>query len=292
MAAVIPAVTRLTSRVIRILGCNPSPMTLQGTNTYLIGTGKRRILLDAGDNGVIEYQTHLKSVIESEKVDIEHIILSHWHHDHVGGVEDIYGTLAKNCTVWKHKRSSDDDSDNQLPETIPLQWLKDGQEFKIEGATLKIHHTPGHTTDHVVLSMLEDKILFSGDCILGEGTAVFEDLYTYMQSLQKILELKPSFIYPGHGNILNEPIKTIQYYIEHRNRREEQILDTLKCNPDKLFTDLNLVEAIYTDIAEELYPAAARNVTHHLTKLNKEKKVRNIQSDGECKWQIAVQNKI
>lgn len=83
-----------------------------------------------------------------------------------------------------------------------MNWLTDGQEIKVQGATVKIHHTPGHTTDHVVLTLIEENILFSGDCILGEGTAVFEDLYTYMKSLNRILELKPNVIYPGHGNII------------------------------------------------------------------------------------------
>ncbi|XP_026328224.1 beta-lactamase-like protein 2 homolog [Hyposmocoma kahamanoa] len=285
MAAVIPAVTKLSSRVIRILGCNPGPMTLQGTNTYLIGTGTNRILLDTGDKDVPEYQKYLEDVVNAERVNIEHIVLTHWHHDHVGGVANLYGSIAKQPKIWKHKRSSDDEPDTQLPSSIPLNWLKDGQEIKVEGATVKIYHTPGHTTDHVILTLLEDNILFSGDCILGEGTAVFEDLFTYMKSLNRILELKPRVIYPGHGNVVKDPIPKIEYYISHRNQREQQILETLKNNSEKPLTEMDLVKIIYTETPEHLWPAAAYNVNHHLTKLMKENKIKQLSVNGENKWQ-------
>ncbi|XP_041969043.1 beta-lactamase-like protein 2 homolog [Aricia agestis] len=285
MAAVIPSVSKLSSRIIRILGCNPGPMTLQGTNTYLIGTGKNRILLDTGDKNISEYQKNLLEVVKSEQVNIEHIVVTHWHHDHIGGVEDIYGSIAKQPKVWKHRRDVLDSQDDDLPKSYTLNWLNDGQEIKVEGATVKIHHTPGHTTDHVVLTLLEDNILFSGDCILGEGTAVFEDLYTYMKSLQRILDLKPSIIYPGHGNIVEDPITKIGYYIAHRNQRESQILEALKEHSDKQLNEIDLVKIIYTETPEHLWPAAAYNVNHHLTKLTKENKIKFINKDGEKMWQ-------
>ncbi|KAJ8726127.1 hypothetical protein PYW07_000825 [Mythimna separata] len=284
MVDVIPAVSRLTNRVFRILGCNPGIMTLQGTNTYLLGTGKNRILIDAGDKDVPEYQTNLSKVLKSEQANIEHIIVTHWHHDHIGGVEDLYGSIAGKPKVWKHMRSEEDDPD-ELPTNVPINWLSDGQEFKVEGATVKVHHTPGHTTDHVVLTLIEEDTLFSGDCILGEGTAVFEDLYTYMKSLDKIRDLYPKVIYPGHGNIVEKPIDKIKYYIEHRNKREEQILKTLKSNKDLQLNAMELVKLIYTDTPEHLWTAAAYNVNHHLTKLTKEKKVHCTSVDGELKWQ-------
>ncbi|XP_026737817.1 beta-lactamase-like protein 2 homolog [Trichoplusia ni] len=286
MAAAIPAVTKLTSRIIRILGCNPGPMTLQGTNTYLIGTGKNRILLDTGDKDVPEYQKHLAEVVHSEKVNIEHIVVTHWHHDHIGGIENLYGSIAKQPKIWKHKRNSEDENDD-LPKSIPTNWLSDGQEIKVEGATVKVHHTPGHTTDHVVLTLMEENILFSGDCILGEGTAVFEDLYTYMKSLQKILDLKPDTIYPGHGNVVEDPMEKIEYYITHRTHRENQILEALKENAERQMNEMDLVKIIYTETPEHLWPAAAYNVNHHLTKLTKEKKVMFFNVEGENKWQFA-----
>lgn len=281
----IPAVTKLSSRIIRILGCNPGPMTLQGTNTYLIGTGKNRILLDTGDKNVSEYQKNLSEVVKAEQINIEHIVVTHWHHDHIGGVENLYGTIAKQPTIWKYRRDASDAPDNELPSNLPLNWLTDGQEIKVQGATLKIHHTPGHTTDHVVLTLIEENILFSGDCILGEGTAVFEDLYTYMKSLNRILELKPNVIYPGHGNIIENPSEKIEYYIAHRNQREEQILDVLKKNKEKKFNEMDLVKIIYTETPEHLWTAAAYNVSHHLKKLTKENKITCFNVDNENKWQ-------
>lgn len=106
----------------------------------------------------------------------------------------------EHCQVWKYPR--EDEVDN-LPKDVKFELLKDGQEFSIEGATLRVVHTPGHTTDHVVLHLLEENAIFSGDCILGEGTAVFEDLYHYMRSLEYLLDLQPTIVYPGHGNIVH-----------------------------------------------------------------------------------------
>lgn len=284
-AAKIPIITKLSSQVIRILGCNPSPMTLQGTNTYLLGTGAKRLLIDTGDVNIPKYIDSLKCLLQKENTTIGAILVTHWHPDHIGGVEDVMKLVNKDeCKVWKFPRTDEVESCPEIPHGVEILKLKNGQKFSVEGASVKVIHTPGHTTDHVVLMMEEEGILFSGDCILGEGTAVFEDLYDYMKSLRLILDIKPCTIYPGHGNIINDPIPKIEYYINHRNQREQQILNVLEYNRDKQLTEMDLVREIYKDIPENLHKAAAINVNLHLKKLTKEGMLLESVNNGITSW--------
>lgn len=282
--ATIPPVTKISPRLIRILGCNPSSMTLQGTNTYLIGSGKRRILLDASDANVPNFIGYLKQVIFNERILINDIIISHWHHDHIGGVDEVLDAIDNkdSCKVWKYRRS---DAPEVTLKNANILELQHGQLFNIEGATLEVIHTPGHTTDHIVLMLHEDNSLFSADCILGEGTSVFEDLHDYMKSLQIIQDFNPTVIYPGHGNIIYDPVERIAQYISHRNQREVQIMSVLEQQPGASFDEMDIVKQIYKETPESLWKAAAYNVNHHLKKLLVEGK---IYQDG-TRWKLKPQ---
>lgn len=251
---------------------NPGIMTLQGTNTYLIGNGKRRILIDTGDEGKPEYIDNLQKVVQEEDVDIEHIVITHWHHDHIGGVKEVLNHVAKGATVWKFPRVDGDELQG-----IPLKFLKDGDEVKAGDTILKVCHTPGHTTDHIVLLEPDSGHMFSGDNVLGEGTAVFEDLFEYMKSLSRMVGLNPTKIFPGHGPVVEDPIQKISFYIDHRNAREAQILSVLCENHGRKFSPMDIVKLLYVDVDESLHIAASFNVSHHLQKLKKEGKV--IQAD-------------
>lgn len=280
MSAIIPKISSLSKRIVRVLGCNPSPMTLQGTNTYIIGTGKSRILLDCGNPDVPEYITLLRKVLTDENCILKHIIVSHWHLDHIGGVPDILKEIKQDCVVSKLPRISGVENSPLVPD-INYNYLKDGDIVTVDGATVRVIATPGHSDDHLVLYLEEENSLFSGDCILGEGTAVFEDLHDYMQSLDKILKLEPSKIFPGHGPVIDNPKTKIIEYVQHRLQREKQIIDELeKIGPSGLTAE-ELVQLIYVDTPKYLYKAAEYNVSHHLTKLVKGKTVGKIEGQSD-----------
>ncbi|XP_065568169.1 endoribonuclease LACTB2-like isoform X2 [Artemia franciscana] len=247
-----------------------------------------RILIDTGDSNVPEYIDYLARVLSSERVQLEKIIITHWHHDHMGGVKDIFEKFAPGCEVLKHPRLQGETED--LPDGFPspLTNLQDGQKIFTEGATLRVIQTPGHTTDHVVLHLEEEEAVFCGDCILGEGTTVFEDLHDYLLSLRKILEVNAKILYPGHGNIIESPAERIQYYLAHRQHREEQILQVLASFNWQLVTAMDIVRQAYKETPEHLYPAAEVNVNHHLEKLLKEKRV--VHSEG--RWKLANQSSL
>lgn len=254
----ISAVRWLTERVRLALAPNPSPMTLEGTNTYLVGEAGSVLIIDPGpdDDG------HLASIEAAVAgADVVAVLLTHRHPDHAEAAERCAAMFQ---TVIASAREP------TRPNDIPV---RDGERVGGDGVFLTAVHTPGHASDH--LCFLLDHELFTGDHILGRGTTVVAqpdgDMADYLASLERLRTLDLGRMYPGHGPVIEEPLKVIDEYVEHRLMRERQVLEALATESA---TPEELVARIYADVDPVLHPAAALNVRAHLAKLAREGRAR------------------
>lgn len=245
----LPAMQRLSPRVIRVLGGNPgkvpystppspspfcrgfdsrpnnsaddSQFTLQGTNTYIVGTGTSRLLVDTGQGMPVWLDT-IAGLLADENITLSHVLLTHWHTDHTGGVPDLISLYPEVVgRIYKHG-----------PEA-GQRGIRDRETFAVEGATLTAVHTPGHAFDHMCFVLREENALFTGDNLLGHGTPVVEDLGLYMASLRAMQALACASAYPAHGAVIANLPATLTEQLEQKLRRERRVVASLRALRDR-----------------------------------------------------------
>jgi ribonuclease/clavin/mitogillin len=261
----LPDVDRWSDRVVVALGKNPSLFTGPGTNTFLIGTGRRRILLDTG-GGKPEYLDVLERAMQEAGCEgLQEIAVTHGHPDHIGGARAIYdrfGPVPISKMAWPGADES---------RSLDLRPIGDGAVLRTEGATLRALHTPGHAVDHLCFVLEEEGSLFSGDNILGVGTAVIPtqggNLRDYMNSLRRLLDERPATIYPAHGPLIADGVAKIREYIAHREERDVQIVAAMRAGATRI---REIVKIVYAAYPESLHAAAGHSVCCHLLKLEDE----------------------
>ena len=271
----LPNIDRWSERVTVVLGQNPGMFSGPGTNTYLVGTGRRPILVDTGQ-GVQSYMPLLRQAMDERGAEgLQEIVLTHAHPDHNGGIDQVlkeYGPLPITKKPWPGYDTAHE-----------LNIIDDGDVVITEGATLQAIWTPGHARDHLCYFIPEDNALITGDVVLGAGTTVIPsdgDLGDYIKSLHKLLDYDADALYPAHGPCIRNPNEKIESYLQHRALRDEQIIDGLKAGVEKI---PDLVKRMYTDVPEFLHDAAAMSVDAHLRKLRDDGIV---QSEGD-EWSLA-----
>ena len=140
--------------------------------------------------------------------------------------------------------------------------------------TVEVVHTPGHTSNHVCFGLREEKVLFTGDHVMGWATSVISppdgDLFDYLNSLEKLLDRDDERYWPTHGPAIEQPKDYVRSFIEHRRAREKQIVTALEQGPS---TIKDLVPSMYADVDKRLWRAAANSVYSHLLALHREDRV-------------------
>jgi len=287
----LPEVSKLSPLVNRILGRNPSPFTLTGTNMYLVGSGQGRILIDAGEGKPGVLQDLLRAMEDEGCSHLEQIVITHWHHDHLLGVPELLRHFGSHVPVRKYlppegtaagERGPGDLgggwSPDKLLHELPVSGLVDGEVLCCEGARLRVLFTPGHANDHVCLFLQEEKALFTGDNVLGWGTGTFQDLQLYMSSLRRMRDEEPERLYPAHGPAIagkKETADWLQMYISHREERIQQATEALRAGPEAGCDVPSLVRTIYQEQpsvlqSEILFKGACINTKRVLDYLEQE----------------------
>lgn len=246
------------------------------------------------------------------KVKITKVLLTHWHHDHVGGVDDVRDLLGEDgVEVWKgtgsclgEEEESEFEKDEKKKKT-KIHKIKPNQTFSVPGAHLTAIFTPGHTSDHMSFFLREEDALFAGDNVLGHGTAVFEDLKEYMESLERMQKVLLGStgsteggrgggrVYPSHGEVVEDGLGKIGEYIAHRRQREMEALEVLgrkEGGPggDGWWGSMEMVKVVYAAYPEEYWGPAEGSLKQVLKKLERDGKVRQGKGrDGEDgKWAL------
>ena len=234
-----------------------------------MGTGRQRLLVDTGE-GKPSWIAALKDTLRKEDATISKALITHWHGDHVGGIPHLL-ELSPNTKIYKNSAN-----DGQAE-------IEDDQIFSVEGATLRAIFSPGHAQDHMAFLLENEDAMFTGDNVLGHGTAVFEDLLTYLKSLEKMKGKFGGRAYPGHGALLEDGPAKVTDYIRHRQLREDQVIQVLKSSKSlpgidaqgKLdeWSSMEIVKIIYKDVPENLHIPANGGIMQILIKLEQEDKV-------------------
>jgi len=244
---------------------NPGIMTLQGTNQYVVGKDAGLVIdvalsADSNMDGIIE-QAEAMGVKKIEK-----ILLTHIHSDHCAGALALRKRCGAKLGIHRSRKGYLGGEDFQYD---------DNDRISFGGGELHVLHTPGHESGHCCFYESADRVLFSGDNILGYGTAVIHppdgDMTDYMKTLERLLGFDISLILPGHGPLIGKAEAKIREYIKHRLEREQQVLAALGAGRNAIG---DITQSIYVDVSAALQRVAEFSVQAHLEKLMREGRVK------------------
>jgi glyoxylase-like metal-dependent hydrolase (beta-lactamase superfamily II) len=254
--------------IVRVLAPNPGVYTLEGTNTWVVGRDPS-IVIDPGPH----IASHLDEVGRAAGT-VAAVLVTHDHEDHAPGAPAFAARVGAPFFAFRSDGASQ---------------LRDGQRFAGgDGVEVVVEHTPGHSSDHVAFFEPSERALFTGDAVVGRGTSFIDppdgNMTQYLRSLQRMQDLHPRTIYPGHGPIVLDAHAKLDEYTAHREDRERQVLEGLGGGAKRAIADL--VATIYAAYPSEVHPLAARSVLAHLLKLEGEGRVARTGKGDAALWTV------
>jgi glyoxylase-like metal-dependent hydrolase (beta-lactamase superfamily II) len=242
-----------TARAWCVLAPNPSPMTLDGTNTWVIAEpgSSAVVVVDPGP----EDEEHLRRVLGAARAGgrrVAQIVLTHGHLDHCAGAvrfAELSGAPVGALDPGLR---------------LGTEGYRAGDVITAGACELRVIATPGHTADSLSLLLAADGGLLTGDTVLGRGTTVIAgdgSLRDYLRTLDELRSLADDaglrVMLPGHGPLLGDPAGVLDYYIAHRRERLDQVRAALAAGAR---TPAEVVAVVYADVDRSLWPAAEQSV--------------------------------
>jgi glyoxylase-like metal-dependent hydrolase (beta-lactamase superfamily II) len=241
-----------------VLAPNPSPMTLEGTNTWLLAEPGSSACVVVDPGPLIE--GHLRAVVDEAAArdqQVTQILLTHGHPDHAEGAARL-AELTKAPVRALDPRHR-----------LGGEGLHDGEVIEVGGLEIRVVATPGHTADSLCFLLPGDSAVLTGDTVLGRGTTVVAHpdgrLADYLGSLHRLRTLAEthavSTVLPGHGPVVDQPLAVLNFYLSHREERLAQVAAAVEGGARSAG---DVVRQVYADVDPALWPAAELSVRAQL----------------------------
>jgi glyoxylase-like metal-dependent hydrolase (beta-lactamase superfamily II) len=262
--------------ILRLLAPNAGMMTGPGTNTYLFGDAEVAVL-DPGPAS----SSHIDAIQISAPGPIRWILVTHTHPDHSPGASKL--AAATGAELLGQPPPAGRVQDKTFS---PDRILRDGDVLETGEFLLRAVHTPGHASNHICYRHEATRWLFTGDHIMSGSTVVIDppdgNMKHYLESLQRLKELDLAALAPGHGPLIENPIETVDWLIDHRMKREAKVIASLHLHPG--LTVSELTPFVYDEVDRNLHHLAERSLLAHLLKLETDGSA----SQKSMRWRLST----